>query len=307
VELALRDLELRESVELIYEDSKCDGKEAASAINKLVSVDQVVAVIGELCSGATLAAAPVAEAGYVVMVSPASTAPTVSEAGEYIFRVIPSDALQGSFGAKLAYDKGYRKMGILYGNEDYGVGFNDVLKEEFPKLGGEVVSSEAFARGSTDLRTQITKLKAAEPDVVYIISNSPDSGVAALKQIKEQGLRAIIIGSEGLKGAEIVDGAKEAAEGLFITAVSGGSQEFMDEHQAEYGESPGPFSAQGYDAMVVIGEALKTGANSGESIRAALMEREFVGVTGMIKFDANGDVGGIYDVFKVENGEFVLQ
>ena len=147
--------------------------------------------MAQLCSGATIPAAAVANEQKVVMVSPASTSPKLSEeGGDYFFRVIPSDSLQGDFGAKLVYEKGARKLAVLYSNEDYGVGFNSVLMESFPALGGDVVASEAFEPKSTDLRTQLTKIKAAEPDAIYIISNSPDSAAAALKQIDELGLHS---------------------------------------------------------------------------------------------------------------------
>lgn len=305
VEMAKNDLlTSADNVELIYEDSKCDGKEAANAINKLVSVDSVVAVVGELCSGATLAAAPVAEQNYVVMVSPASTAPTVSPAGGYIFRTIPSDALQGAFGAKLVAQKGFTKLAVLYGNEDYGVGFNKVLGEEFPKTGGTVVAAEAFEKGSVDLRTQITKIKAAKPDAIYIISNSPDSAAAALKQLKEQGLKVALFGSEGLKNADIVKGAKGAAEGMTLTTVSAGTSDFLSKHQAAYKADPGPFAAQGYDALKAIALAVKSGATTGEAIRNYLSTEEFDGASGHIKFDGNGDVAGNYDVFVVKGNKF---
>lgn len=295
------------NVEIVYEDSKCDGKEAVNAINKLINVDQVVAIVGEVCSGATLAAAPVAEQNRVVMISPSSTSPKVSEAGAYIFRTVPSDALQGDFGARLVYDKGLRKLAVLYSNEEYGLGFNNVLKESFPKLGGELVASEAFERGAVDLRTQITKVKAANPNAIYIISNSPDSAVAVLKQLKELGVQATVFGSEGLKSEDITKGAGEAAEGLILTTVSSGTSDFIARHQAEYGTDPGPFAAQGYDAMKALTLAIEDGANAGTKIKNKLADLEFDGASGKIKFDERGDVAGNYDVFVVKDGKFVLE
>ena len=104
----------QDNVEIIYEDSKCEAKEAATAANKLISLDHVVAIIGEACSSATLAAAPVANENKVILISPASTSPELTDAGEFVFRTIPSDALQGYFAAKLVYDKGYRKLAVFY-------------------------------------------------------------------------------------------------------------------------------------------------------------------------------------------------
>ncbi|MBC8501412.1 MAG: penicillin-binding protein activator [Nanoarchaeota archaeon] len=305
VDLAMKEMGL-DNVELVVEDSKCEGKEAVTAINKLISLDGVVAIVGEVCSGATLAAAPIANENNVPMVSPSSTSPKVSEQGEYTFRTVPSDALQGDFGANLAYDRGYRKLAVLYTNEEYGLGFNNVLTESFAALGGEVVASETFERGAVDIRTQLTKTKDAEPDVIYIISNSPDSTVAALQQMTELGIEAAIFGSEGQKSPAILEGAGESAEGMVVTAVSSGTSGFIERHQAEYGEAPGPFAAQGYDAFKAIGLAVEQGATTGEEIKNALFGSDFDGASGHIVFDENGDVSGNYDVFEVQNGEFVL-
>ena len=304
VELAVKELSLEEKVELVVEDSKCEGKEAVTVINKLISIDKVDAVIGELCSGATIPAAAVANEQKVVMVSPASTSPKLSEeGGDYFFRVIPSDSLQGDFGAKLVYEKGARKLAVLYGNEDYGVGFNSVLMESFPALGGDVVASEAFEPKSTDLRTQLTKIKAAEPDAIYIISNSPDSAAAALKQIDELGLgEVIVVGSEGLKADEILQAAGEASNGLVVTSVSAGSDAFKTAHENEYSEVPGPFAAQAYDAVKALSLVLGS-----DDMKTALYNVDFEGASGHIAFDQNGDVSGNYEVYIVKNQEFAAE
>lgn len=304
VELAKK--EIGGEIEIVFEDSKCDGKEAVNAINKLVSADKVQAIIGEVCSGGTLAAAPIAEQNKVVMLSAASTSSKISEAGAYIFRVVPSDALQGDFGAKLVYDKGLRKLAILYSNEEYGLGVNNVLKESFAQAGGSVVASETFERGAVDLRTQITKVRTAKPDAVYVISNSPDSAVAALKQLKEMGVSATVFGSEGLKAQDILDGASGSAEGMILITVSSGTSDFVSRHKNEYGSDPGPFAAQGYDAYQALALAVKAGAKTGIDIKNKLSDLEFDGASGKIKFDERGDIEGNYDVYVVKDGKFEL-
>ncbi|MEK6847254.1 MAG: penicillin-binding protein activator [Nanoarchaeota archaeon] len=301
IEIAKQELGM--NVELIYEDSKCEGRDAVTAVNKLISVDKVHAIIGELCSGATLAAAPIAEEAGVVMVSPASTSPEITNAGDYIFRTVPSDALQGAFGAQLVFDKGYEKLAILYSNEDYGLGFSQVLEDSFE---GEIIANEAFERGATDLRAQLTKIKNANSDAIYIISNSPDSAVAALKQIKQLGIKAQIFGSEGLKSQDIADGAGDAANGMILTSVSSGSTPFFKTHRRIYDrESPGPFAPQGYDALQAIVLAVERGAKKREEIKDKLYEMEFDGISGKIDFDLKGDVSGNYEVYEVRANTFV--
>lgn len=299
VDLAYRDANL-DNVEIVYEDSKCDPKEAVSSINKLINVDGVQAIIGEVCSGATLAAAPIAQANDVVLISASSTSPKITNSGDYIFRTIPSDTLQGAYGASLVYQNGDKKLAILYSNEEYGVGFEDVLQRTFQ---GEVVASEAFERGSTDLRTQLTKIKEARPDSIYIISNSPDSSVAALKQIKELRIIAQVYGSEGLKGPEVAE-TKEA-ENLIITAVSAGTVGFSLEYEDEYSEKPGAFASQGYDAFSAVARTLKRGAMTGEEIKNDLYSTTFDGSSGRISFDLNGDVAGSYETYQLKKGEWI--
>lgn len=301
IELAKSNMQA--DIELVYVDSKCEGKEAVSSLTKLLTVDNVVAVIGEVCSGATLAAAPVAESNGVVMVSPSSTSPDITDNG-FVYRTVPSDALQGSFGAGLVKEHGHDKLAILYSNEEYGVGFSKVLEESFE---GEVVASEAFDRGSVDLRTQITKIKSAKPDAVYVISNSPDSAAAALKQLKELKVGAAVYGSEGLKSDAILESAAEAAEGLIVTSVSSGSSEFIAKHEEAHEEGPGPFAAQGYDAYQALALVVHEGATTAEEIKSGLGAVSFTGASGKIVFDENGDIEGNYDVFVVEEGAFVAQ
>lgn len=294
-------------IELITEDSQCDPTESVNVITKLITVDGVQAIIGELCSGATLAAAPIAEENGVVLISPASTSPEVSEAGEYIFRTVPSDAEQGKFAAELAYDDGHKKIASLYSNEAYGTGYSEVLVAEFTQLGGQVVANEAFERGATDLRSQLTKIRGAEPDAIFIITNSPDSASAALKQIAELGIDATLYGAEGLASPQVIQGAQGGAEGMFITSVSSGGEDFKQNHISSFGEEPGPFAAQGYDAYMVLANAVSAGATDGQSIRTHLHAMEYEGASGTIIFNAQGDVSGNYDILRVEKSEFVRQ
>ena len=303
VELAKKEARIK-NLEVIYEDSKCDGKEAVNAINKLISSDKVSVIIGEVCSGVTLAVAPIAEQQKVVMISPASTSSKMSEF-PYLFRTVPSDALQGVFGAKFVYGRKYRKLAILYSNEEYGIGLEKVLKKKFTELGGEVVSSEAVERGATDIRPNIIKIKTATPQVVYVILNSPATAIAALRQIKELEVNAVVIGSERLNNREVLEGAGDSAEGLIVTAVSSGTREFGMRYEKEYGAKPGIFSAQGYDAFIAVVRALETGARSGDEIQKALVNISFTGATGTIDFDEWGDISGNYSTLIVKDASFV--
>ena len=299
VELAIEDSGLT-NIEVIYEDSGCEGTKAVNSINKLISIDGVEAIVGEVCSGATLAISPIAEENSVVLISPSSTSPEITTAGDFIFRTIPTDASQGAFAADLISEDGHETLAILYSNEEYGVGLNDVLTSEFK---GSVVANEAFERGASDVRTQLTKIKSVNPDAIYIISNSPDSAVAALRQIQELVVESAIYGSEGLKSPDILESG--SAEGLIITSVSAGTDDFALKHMEKFGTEPGPFAAQGYDAFMAIARAIEQGARTGPEIRDALYDIEFEGVSGYIDFDENGDVSGTFNIEQVINNKFI--
>jgi branched-chain amino acid transport system substrate-binding protein len=290
---------------LVYEDSKCDPKEAVTSVNKLISVDGVQAIIGELCSGATLASVPVAEENKVVMISSASTSPDLSGKSSYFFRTIPSDAFQGKFAAELVKNAGHQKLAIVYSNEDYGLGLKGVLEASFEELGGEVVAAESFETDSVDLSTQITKIKEAKPDAIFYMSNAPPGTIAALEQTKELGIEAALYGAESLYGDEVK--ASDAASGITVVATTSGTSAYRSDFEAEYGESAPAFSAQAYDAYNALKLVIESGASNGEEIANALRNLNFEGATGSVDFDESGDVAAQYDVYTLTDGEWVLQ
>lgn len=306
IELAKNDLGLT-NVQLIYEDTKCSGKDAVTGITKLITVDNVRAVIGELCSAGTLPAAPLANQYEVPLVSPTASAPKIKFAGDYIFRVMPSDEYQGVYGAELLKNKGFKKLAILYSNGEYGAGLKDALVENFNKLGGSVVATEAFQSKDSDVRTQLTKIKDKSPDVLYVISDSLDSSTAALKQIKELGISAAVFGSEALYVPELITNTQGAAEGMSVTSVKAGNDQYRARYKAFYGADASVFSERGYDAMKTVALAMQKGAKTGKEIKDALYTVEFEGTTGPIKFDSFGEIAGSYDLYKVVDGKFELE
>ena len=174
-----------QNIEVIFEDGKCDGKEAVSAINKLINVDGVKYVIGGQCSSETLGAAPIAEQNKVVMISPLSSNPAVTDAGDYIFRVYPSDNYQGKFAAKYMKEElGVSEVATLSCLDDWCKGLKDVFVSEFESLGGNVIEIQEFEKGSSDLKTQLTKIKRKNPEMIFM-AGFTESAITAFKQSKE--------------------------------------------------------------------------------------------------------------------------
>jgi branched-chain amino acid transport system substrate-binding protein len=309
VELATKNFDLEgTTIELVSRDSNCDGEKAKTAAEELITQEHVVAIVGDSWSGATLGAAPVANKYKIAMVSPSATSPRITtEGGDYVFRTIPSDTYQGTYAAKLMQQAGSKRLGIVYSNEPYGQGLSEVVKKEFEKLGGTVVAYEPVPHASTDVNAALTKIKAANPDTLYMVNGSGAGRGAVLLSAKSLGLKVKLFGSEDFMDKTVINDAADAAEGLVVTAVSDGTSAFRAKYRAAYdADQAGEFTAQAYDAFMAIGETLKKGANTGEKIKDALYKVDFEGASGHIKFDANGDiVGGSYDVFTVKAGQLV--
>ena len=300
VDLAFVDMQ--PNVELIFEDTQCDPKKSVAAVHKFATQD-VVAIVGDVCSGASLAAAPVAAEKQIMMVSAVSTSPDVTQ-HPFVFRTIPSDSLQGSFAAKLLRENGVENLAVVYHNSEYGVGLKTVLETEFVNLGGSVVSSQSVE--DVDVKTQLTKVKQSNPDAIYIISSAVDISASVLKQIVELDIDAQLYGAEVLKSQAVVDAAGIASEGLITTSVTSGTTEFRSRYKSMFGKEPPVYTAQAYDAFSAIAYAIESGASSGLEVRTALLDLQFSGATGAVDFDTNGDVTGNYDVYIVSEGEFVL-
>ena len=295
-------------IRLIIEDTKCDGAVSATAANKLVNMDNVDLILGALCSGATLAAAPIVDANKVVMLSGCSSAPGVTGAGDYIFRTSPSDVYQGVFAAEYVYNgMGKRKVAIIYSNTDWGYGVQKVFAETFRKLGGQVVAVEGVERESQDLRSQLTKAKAKNPDMLYTPMYSQNQGLLA-KQAKELGIKADILGADAAKDPNTVTVAGNAAEGIqFVAPKSFSAQKFEQELKQRKGvniELCTPFS---YDAANIMFDAIEKVGPGPEKVKSYLYGvSDYDGVSGVITIDENGDrVNAEYSVYKVVNGEFV--
>lgn len=295
-------------IEVIFEDGKCNAKDSADAGNKLINVDNIQVIIGGLCSGETLAVAPVAEQSKVVMLSPCSSAPKVSDAGDYIFRDYPSDTFQGSFAAEYAYNKlGVRKVALINTIGDWGTGLKDKFKQKFLELGGQIVAEESFEQDATDMRGQLTKIKATNPELIYMPAYTQGTALI-LKQAKELGLTAKMLGGDGADDPAVISTAGDAAEGFQLTVASPGTTEFEKKFREKFNAGLLVCTSYGYDAAKIVGEVLKKVGNNGTAIKNELYNvKDYNGASGKITFDKNGDrTTAEYIIKDVKNGQFVV-
>ncbi|MGC8783175.1 MAG: ABC transporter substrate-binding protein [Armatimonadota bacterium] len=283
-------------IELHKEDDRSDAQEARSAVTKLIQRDKVVAVIGEVASSRSLAAAPICQENRIPMISPSSTNPKVTQVGDYIFRVCFIDPFQGTAVATFAYQtlKARRAAILTDVKNDYSVGLAQYFKETFTKLGGQIVAEKSYSEGDPDFRAQLTAIKAANPDAIFVPGYYSEVGTIA-RQARELGITVPFLGGDGWDSPKLVEGAGTALEGSYFSnhysheSTEPVVQEFVRKFKARYGgEVPDALAALGYDAANILFDAIKrAGSTEPSKIRDALAQtKDFPGVTGKITIDA---------------------
>ena len=300
-------------IQLIEEDSATDPATAAEAARKLIEVNGVKAIIGVYASSSTLAAAPIVEENEVIMISPASTSPLVSTAGEFIFRTAPSDDLQGRAMAQLALWGGAKTAAVIHINNQYGQGLNDVFTEEFENGGGNVITSVPYNLESTTFRAELQQIMSGNPGVILDVSYA-DDGQIIFREAAELGLDAWWIGGDGIADPAIFDapGVAAAMAGMRGTMPASpdtsGTLHYTNV-MSKYGLESGIYSREAYDAAKLAILALSAAGPdaTGAEIRDALiqMSTTYVGASGDKAFDVNGDVGGQFTIWEVRQSEFV--
>ena len=300
------------SLELIVEDSKCNGKDATNAAQKLINVDKVAIVLGGFCSGESIAATPVAEAAKVALFSAGSSSPDLTAISQYFFRNYPSDASQGKVLAEAAYTtKGWKKVALLQEQTDYSLGVYKAFSETFEGLGGTIVKEEA-ASSVTDFRTQLTKLKAAKADALFIDTQTPAVSERILKQLQDLNWKPALIFNDVTGGAPETLGAYKAlVEGAIsaeFTADPSNAKfaKLTADYKAKYGAEL-PFQSYGqteYDAVYMIRDGILAVGNNGEKFAAwGRSVKDWDGASGKVTIGANGDRIGGHTLEVIKNGK----
>lgn len=300
-------------LELITEDDRSITEEARTAAQKLLQRDQVVALLGEVASSRSLAAAPEAQRAGVPMISPGSTNPKVTEVGDYVFRACFIDPFQGAVMARFAVeDLRGRRLAILFDfKQDYSVGLAEFFRQKARELGAEIVADERYTSGDIDFRPQLTTIRAANPDAVFVPGYYTEVGLIA-RQAREKGLNVPLLGGDGWDSEKTVEIGGEAVDGYyFSTHYAADSdnprvQEFVRKFAAQNGSTPDAMAALGYDAAGILADALgRAGATDGAKLRDAIAATAgFEGVTGRISMDEKRNARKDAVVLEIEGGKF---
>jgi ABC-type branched-chain amino acid transport systems, periplasmic component len=299
-------------VKIAFEDDQADPKIGVAVLQKLISVDRVTVAIGAMASSVTLAIAPIADKKHIILMSPASTAAAVTNAGDYIFRVCASDMLEGKAMVDfLAQDKKFKRFGMIYIQNEYGVGLKDVFVNRLKELGEALILSEAFQPNETDFRSQIQKLKNANLDGIYVVGYKEQA--IFFRQAKEYGLRVPFFATTMVEDPDLLEKAGASAmEGIVYTYRSYDPesskdyvQQFVNKFKMKYNAIPDFYAGVGYDAARVVFDVIsKVGVNANDVKNALYQVKEFPGVTGSITFDENGDVIQPMRMKVIRNGKF---
>jgi len=295
----------------IYEDTKCDGKEAINAINKLININNIKVTTGWMCSGAVLSASPIAESNEVIILSSGAGSPEVSFAGEYTFRNFPSANLAGKKLSEVAINNNHKKISIISENTDYAIGFSKKFKEEFEKKEGKIISYNTFESSEKDFKTMLLKINNQEIDAIFISVQTFISLSNILKDMQELGINKQIYFTDHMN-EEIIENYKELVEeGIFVEAKLERTEEFLNlkkniesKYSFEFKELPEYYIASSYDAVYILKEVIEkcNGINT-ECVKKELhLIRNREGMTGKISIDEFGDPDVDFTIKVIRDG-----
>ena len=297
---------------LLVEDDQSKPDEASNAVAKLITQDQVVALLGEVASSRSLAAAPIAQKFKIPMITPASTNERVTQAGDFIFRVCFIDPFQGEVLAKFAYrELKARKVAILRDiGQDYSVGLTDAISKQFTALGGEVLPPVGYTSKDADFKAVLTKVRSSAPDAIFIPGYYTEAGLI-IRQARELGMKMPILGGDGWVGDALKNG-REALKNTFISNHYSGDnpdpvvQTFITSYRKKFGREPDAIAALGYDSVKVLADAMnRSKTTDGQKVRDALAAADIPGVTGRLKMNPqrNVDKPAVVQEVTYANGE----
>jgi branched-chain amino acid transport system substrate-binding protein len=304
-------------IDVVIEDDRGSPEEAARLTAKLIDQDKVIAIIAGGTSGNSRAAAPKAQSSHVPFISPSSTDPAVTQTGNYIFRTCFVDTFQGEVMARFAANTlKAQKAAILFDfNSPYGRGLTDYFELSFAKFGGRLVSKQSYTQGDADFKGQLSSIRAAEPDVIYIPGYYGDVAIIA-KQARMIGLTQPLLGGDGWDAPELWQLGGDALNGSYISThysvddPSPAIQSFVEAYKHRYGNLlPDAHAALAYDAARLLIDAItRAGTTDGAKLREALAQtKDFAGVTGVISMDADRNAVKPAVVLKLQDLKFIYQ
>lgn len=314
---------LGKQIQIVTADNKGEPSESANAMSKVITQDKVIAVTGFTVSSCGIAASAVAEANRIPFVAAATVNPKVTvdertgKVKDYTFRACFIDSFQGKVGANFALNglKAKKTAILTDSSSDYSKGLAQIFKDAFTGNGGQIVAEEAYLQKDQDYKPVLTKIKAQNPDLLYIPGYYEDVG-KIIKQARELGIMIPILGADAWDSPKLVElGGPQALNNTFFTNFysvedkNPVSNKFVEAYTKEYGQAPDSMAAMGYDAAYLLIDAIKR-ANSTEpdKIREALAATQnFQSVSGEMSLNATHDAVRGVVIIEIKDGKQVYR
>jgi len=301
-------------IQLMTEDTQSKPGEPATVVNKLISRDGVVAVLGEVASSRSLEAAPICQQKKIPMISPSSTNPKVTETGDYIFRVCFIDPFQGTVMANFASQtlKANKVAIFTDAKSDYSKGLAKFFKDKFIANGGTITSELDYNGGDKDFKAQLTTIRSGSPDAVFVPGYYTDVALICI-QSKQLGLNVPLLGGDGWESEKLTEIGKEAVEGNYFSTHyhpdvgSDMSKKFLASYQKRFnGKLPDALAANGYDSMMLLADAIKrAGGTDPTKLRDAIAAtKDLTLVTGSITINAKRDADKSAVILQIKDGGY---
>jgi len=298
---------------IVYEDDKGVPKDGVNSVQKLIDINKINYIIGSVSSTVTLAILPIIDQRKVILFSPAASSPKLTGMSSYFFRDWPSDLLEATVLSDFAFKTlKFKKISILYVNNDYGIGLRNEFIRHFKELGGSILNDESYAQSATDFRSQLDKIKNSKPEAIYLSGYHREMAIAT-KQIKEVGIPCQILGNADYGVQELLEMTGTASEGAIFSIpeylpndTTSSIKHFTMEFRKKYGKEPSIFEANGYDALMVIAQAIDAVGNDTKRVSDFISSlKHFKGASGDISFDQKREVVKPITIKTVENGAFI--
>ena len=303
---------LGKPVKVVTLDDRGDSAEAASAVTRLIDVEHVNALVGEVASSLSLAGGRIAQRRGIPMISPSSTNPKVTQVGDFIFRVCFIDPFQGKVMATFARNTlKFDEVAILRDvKNDYSIGLADTFKASFTALGGKIALEQSYSAGDTDFSAQVTAVKGTKAQAIYVPGYYSEVGAIA-RTAKRLGEKVPLLGGDGWDAPELFSIGGDALEGSYFSnhfAADGASPKgkaFMTAFKTKYGQEPTGLGMLGYDAAALLFDAVKrAGTTNPKAVRDALAQTKgFEGVTGKITMDKDRNPEKSAVILKITGGK----
>jgi len=298
---------------LKVKDTQSLPQRISSAVTELIEVDKVAAIVGEIATDRTLAAAPIAQSRGIPLITPGSTNEQVTQAGDAIFRVCYTDSFQAVVMAKFARSIAADRAAIMSDPSDpYSAGLAAIFKKDFTEAGGTILAEETYHPGDSSFSRQLDAIRAKNPEVVFLPSYYPDAA-RIIREARQLGLEVPFLGTDGWDSPEFLKIGESAVDNCYFSGHFSAEDKapnvaaFVQAYTRKHGIAPPPLAALSYDAVRYVADAAtRAGSTEQKPLRDALAEtKDFAGVTGKITLDANRNPAKNAVINRVENGKFM--